>query len=225
MPQRYVSDRTPRSHNGRADGVMVHRETKHRAILQRKLRQNKDQFCGDDPIDDLLRARTAYGSGAIILNPLCVGVSTFFQLSHPALRESNVRARIEREHVNVRCQRERLALVGSRRPPSLRCQRPDRVGDPRWIRRRHRPRPITREMKSPLKDRSRRRRGLCDDPEQPPLDNAVHRWAVSRWKGRSQSRPFPHRAGPRTVGFQRHATRMRRRQFCVTGLVATCSPQ
>lgn len=46
---------------------MVHRGTKHHAILQRKLRPNKDQFCGDDPIDDLLRARTAYGSGTIIL--------------------------------------------------------------------------------------------------------------------------------------------------------------
>jgi len=46
---------------------MMHRETKHRAILQCKLRQHKDQFCGDDRTDDLWRARTAYGSGAIIL--------------------------------------------------------------------------------------------------------------------------------------------------------------
>jgi hypothetical protein len=66
-PLGYVSDRTPRSHDSGADGIMVHRETKHRAIVQCKLRQNEGQFCGDDPIDDLLRARTAYGSGATTL--------------------------------------------------------------------------------------------------------------------------------------------------------------
>jgi hypothetical protein len=63
-PFGYVSDQTPRSHDRGADGVMVHRETKHRVMVQCKLRQDETQLCGDSPIDDLLRARTAYGPGA-----------------------------------------------------------------------------------------------------------------------------------------------------------------
>jgi SNF2-related domain/Helicase conserved C-terminal domain/Restriction endonuclease len=66
-PLGYASDRTPHSHDGGADGVMMHRRTKHRAIVQCKLRQNETQCCGDGPIDDLLRARAAYGSGATTL--------------------------------------------------------------------------------------------------------------------------------------------------------------
>jgi Helicase conserved C-terminal domain/Restriction endonuclease len=48
-PLGYVSDRTPCSHDSGADGVMMHRETKHRAIVQCKLRQNETRLCGDWP--------------------------------------------------------------------------------------------------------------------------------------------------------------------------------
>jgi hypothetical protein len=66
-PLGYVADRTPRSHDGGADGIVMHRRTKSRVILQCKLRHNENKYCDDEAIDDLLRARTAYGGGAITL--------------------------------------------------------------------------------------------------------------------------------------------------------------
>lgn len=56
----YVADATPRSHDGGADGVMVHRVTGARVLTQCKHRQDPASFCCDEGVDDLLRARTRY---------------------------------------------------------------------------------------------------------------------------------------------------------------------
>jgi hypothetical protein len=53
---------TPRSHDGGADGVLVHAKTSSKAIIQCKHRQAKGAVCGVEAIDDLLRARSRYGA-------------------------------------------------------------------------------------------------------------------------------------------------------------------
>lgn len=56
----YVADGTPRSHDGGADGLMVHGTTGSQVLIQCKHRQDPASSCGDEGIDDLLRARTRY---------------------------------------------------------------------------------------------------------------------------------------------------------------------
>jgi HJR/Mrr/RecB family endonuclease len=56
--------RTPKSHDGGADGILVHRESKARAIVQCKHKQKNGDACGSGAIDDLLRARASYPAAA-----------------------------------------------------------------------------------------------------------------------------------------------------------------
>lgn len=55
---------TPRSHDGGADGLLFHRESGARAIVQCKHKQSIHATCGPDAIDDLLRARNNFGESA-----------------------------------------------------------------------------------------------------------------------------------------------------------------
>jgi superfamily II DNA or RNA helicase len=52
--------RTPRSYDGGADGILLHRASGARAIVQCKHTQSDNGVCGPEAIDDLLRARTNY---------------------------------------------------------------------------------------------------------------------------------------------------------------------
>jgi hypothetical protein len=63
----YTADRTPRSHDSGADGVLVHQLSGSRIIIQCKLKQSVGSLCDDEAIDDLLRARAAYGGGPVQL--------------------------------------------------------------------------------------------------------------------------------------------------------------
>jgi superfamily II DNA or RNA helicase len=54
---------TPRSHDGGADGLLIHRVSNARVIIQCKHKQSTGTACGPEAIDDLLRARTRYGEG------------------------------------------------------------------------------------------------------------------------------------------------------------------
>jgi HJR/Mrr/RecB family endonuclease len=60
---------TPKSYDGGADGILVHRSTGARAIVQCKHKQSDDTTCGPEAIDDLLRARASYPntSGLFVL--------------------------------------------------------------------------------------------------------------------------------------------------------------
>jgi HJR/Mrr/RecB family endonuclease len=60
----WEASRTPRSHDGGADGVLVHRLTDARAIVQCKHKQSNEKVCGAEAVNDLLRARASYSSGA-----------------------------------------------------------------------------------------------------------------------------------------------------------------
>lgn len=60
----YVADRTPRTHDSGADGVLFHRNSGSRIIVQCKHKQDMKSACGDDAVDDLLRARAAYDSAS-----------------------------------------------------------------------------------------------------------------------------------------------------------------
>jgi hypothetical protein len=55
---------TPRSYDGGADGVLLHRITNARAIVQCKHKQNDKDLCGPEAIDELLRARANYDPSA-----------------------------------------------------------------------------------------------------------------------------------------------------------------
>jgi hypothetical protein len=60
----WEASRTPKSHDGGADGVLVHRLTNARAIVQCKHKQNNGSVCGPEAVDDLLRARKSYFAAA-----------------------------------------------------------------------------------------------------------------------------------------------------------------
>jgi HJR/Mrr/RecB family endonuclease len=60
----WEASQTPKSYDGGADGVLVHRITNARAIVQCKHKQNSKDLCGPDAIDDLLRARANYDASA-----------------------------------------------------------------------------------------------------------------------------------------------------------------
>jgi hypothetical protein len=60
----WEASRTPKSYDGGADGVLVHRMTNARAIVQCKHKQNDKDVCGPEAIDDLLRARAGYDASA-----------------------------------------------------------------------------------------------------------------------------------------------------------------
>src|SRR5262249_51608987 len=56
----YIADRTPRTHDSGADGLLAHRKSGSRIIVQCKHKQDANSACDDEAIDDLLRARRAY---------------------------------------------------------------------------------------------------------------------------------------------------------------------
>ncbi len=55
---------TPKSHDGGADGVLVHRVSNACAIVQCKHKQGANDVCGPEAIDELLRARSSYDGSA-----------------------------------------------------------------------------------------------------------------------------------------------------------------
>jgi hypothetical protein len=59
----WEASRTPKSYDGGADGVLLHRLSGARAIVQCKHTQNNNA-CGPEAIDDLLRARSQYAEAA-----------------------------------------------------------------------------------------------------------------------------------------------------------------
>ena len=60
----WQASKTPRSYDGGADGILVHRASGARAIIQCKHTQDENNACGPEAIDDLLRARTNYAGPA-----------------------------------------------------------------------------------------------------------------------------------------------------------------
>jgi hypothetical protein len=60
----WEASRTPRSYDGGADGVLVHRISNARAIVQCKHKQKSAAVCGPEAVDDLLRARASYSGTA-----------------------------------------------------------------------------------------------------------------------------------------------------------------
>jgi Restriction endonuclease len=60
----WVAARTPITHDGGADGLLVHAKTKARVIVQCKHKQRGDRACGAEAVDDLLRARSGFGPDA-----------------------------------------------------------------------------------------------------------------------------------------------------------------
>jgi hypothetical protein len=61
VPLGWRVSRTPGSHDGGADGLLVHERTNARAIVQCKHKQRGDRACGAEAVDDLLRARSNFG--------------------------------------------------------------------------------------------------------------------------------------------------------------------
>ena len=59
----WEASRTPRSYDGGADGILLHRLSGALAIVQCKHTQNNNA-CGPEAIDDLLRARSNYAEAA-----------------------------------------------------------------------------------------------------------------------------------------------------------------
>jgi superfamily II DNA or RNA helicase len=60
----WETSRTPKSHDGGADGVLRHRSSGARVIVQCKHTQGENGVCGPEAVDDLLRARTNYSEDA-----------------------------------------------------------------------------------------------------------------------------------------------------------------
>ena len=56
----WEASRTPKSHDAGADGILKHRHTDARMVIQCKHTQKPDRECGSEAIDDLLRARASY---------------------------------------------------------------------------------------------------------------------------------------------------------------------
>jgi HJR/Mrr/RecB family endonuclease len=56
----WEASRTPRSHDGGADGILIHKTTNARAIVQCKHKRNNADPCGPEAVDDLLRARANF---------------------------------------------------------------------------------------------------------------------------------------------------------------------
>src|SRR5216683_1888446 len=60
----WEASRTPTSYDGGADGVLLHRASGARAIVQCKHTQGDNNACGPEAVDDLLRARANYDGQA-----------------------------------------------------------------------------------------------------------------------------------------------------------------
>jgi HJR/Mrr/RecB family endonuclease len=56
----WETSRTPKSHDAGADGVLEHRHSDSRIIIQCKHTQEPNRECGAKAVDDLLRARASY---------------------------------------------------------------------------------------------------------------------------------------------------------------------
>ena len=85
----WEASRTPQSHDGGADGLLVHRLTDLRAIVQCKHKQNNEKVCGPEAIDELLRARANYAKDA----------TTFFVLTNAENFSRSARERAERHGI------------------------------------------------------------------------------------------------------------------------------
>jgi HJR/Mrr/RecB family endonuclease len=81
---------TPKSHDGGADGILVHRSTGARAIVQCKHKQNDDAPCGPEAVDDLLRARASYA-----------GTSRLFVLTNASRFSRPARDRAEKYGIEL----------------------------------------------------------------------------------------------------------------------------
>jgi HJR/Mrr/RecB family endonuclease len=81
---------TPKSYDGGADGVLVHRATGARAIVQCKHKQSDDTPCGPEAIDDLLRARTSYA-----------GIARLFALTNARRFSRSARERAEKHGIEL----------------------------------------------------------------------------------------------------------------------------
>jgi HJR/Mrr/RecB family endonuclease len=67
IPLGWEASSTPKSYDGGADGVLLHRVSGARVIVQCKHTQGDNTSCGAEAIDDLLRARTHYLGAARLI--------------------------------------------------------------------------------------------------------------------------------------------------------------
>jgi HJR/Mrr/RecB family endonuclease len=81
---------TPKSYDGGADGVLVHRATGARVIVQCKHKQSNHASCGPEAIDDLLRARASYA-----------GTSRLFVLTNASRFSQPARERAEKYGIEL----------------------------------------------------------------------------------------------------------------------------
>jgi len=82
--------RTPRTHDGGADGLLVHRLTKARVIVQCKHKERNEKDCGTEAVDDLLRARTSYE-----------GISRLFALTNAERFSRRAQERAEKHGITL----------------------------------------------------------------------------------------------------------------------------
>ena len=94
IPLGWEASRTPRSYDGGADGILVHRATGAKTILQCKHKQRRDKVCDATAVDDLLRARECYSGKATRL----IVLSNAERYSQAAQRtHSTIWDRLDRE--------------------------------------------------------------------------------------------------------------------------------
>jgi HJR/Mrr/RecB family endonuclease len=82
--------RTPKSYDAGADGILKHRHSDARVIIQCKHLQNSDRDCGAEAIDDLLRARACYS-----------GVTQLFALTNANGFSSSAIDRAQKHGINL----------------------------------------------------------------------------------------------------------------------------
>jgi HJR/Mrr/RecB family endonuclease len=86
----WEASETPKSYDGGADGILVHRATGARAIVQCKHKQSDHAPCGPEAIDDLLRARSSYA-----------WTSRLFVLTNASRFSQSARERAERHGIEL----------------------------------------------------------------------------------------------------------------------------
>ena len=82
--------RTPKSHDGGADGVLEHRHSDARIIIQCKHTQDPSRDCGAKAIDDLLRARASYS-----------GTTRLFVLTNASAFSASTKDRAQNHGINL----------------------------------------------------------------------------------------------------------------------------
>ena len=86
----WETSRTPISHDGGADGVLEHRHSDARVIIQCKHTQEPGRECGAKAIDDLLRARASYS-----------GTTRLFVLTNASLFSASTKDRAQNHGINL----------------------------------------------------------------------------------------------------------------------------